>query len=83
MAKRVNVKEASNLTGLSEYTLRRGAMEARYPHIRIGTPGMRRRLKFDIELLEEYLKQEAIDNATVKPATQENIFYGKLRKIQE
>ena len=83
MARRVNVKEASHETGLSEYALRRGAMEGRYPHIRIGTPGMRQRLKFDIELLEEYLKQEAIDNAKVKTVTQEKIYYGKLRKVQE
>lgn len=63
MGKRVGLKEASVLMGLSKHELRTGALSGKYPSYRVG--GERGRIIFDLELLEERIQQLMIEN-TVK-----------------
>jgi excisionase family DNA binding protein len=80
MGRRVGIKEAAAITGLSEYTLRSGIKQNRFPHIRTGLGSGK--FLLDIELMEEYLRQEAKDNTM--PAAQSNVIhYGQLRRIAE
>ena len=78
MGKRATISEVSTLTGLSEYALRKGIREGRYPHIRTGIGSGK--ILVDIELLEEYLAQEARDNAAYGQS--EAVKYGQLRKVK-
>ena len=50
-------KEASALTGLSEWELRRGYKAGEYPAILIGRGGRARRLRWDLELLQEQIRR--------------------------
>ena len=83
MGKRVKLPEAAKQVGLSEYALRMGCKQGRYPHIVIGGAGVKKRILIDIELLEEYLEQEARDNVTYKDGQNETVNYGQLRKVRE
>lgn len=49
----VNTKEASRITGLSEYELRRGYLEGKYPALVIGRGDSRRRLRWNMAALQE------------------------------
>jgi len=79
--KRMTIKDATKITGLTEYTLRRGIAEGRYPHIRTGGPG-KGRILIDLDLLEERLKQDALDS-TRNIDTASAINYGRLRRVAE
>jgi len=79
MTRRVTVPQASTITGLSEYAIRKGVKERRYPHIRTGL-GVGKIL-IDIDLLEQYLAQEARDNATCENSN--IIHFGQLRRLSE
>lgn len=83
MATRVTVSEASKLTGLTEYTPRQRIKQGRFPHIR--TSGDRGNVLIDIELLNRYLEQEAIDNINDRQEQKQaqEIVYGKLRVVAE
>ena len=48
----VNTKAAAQATGLSEYELRRGWKEGRYPALVIGRGDDRRRLRWNLEALQ-------------------------------
>ena len=48
----VTTKQAAKATGLSEYELRRGWKEGRYPALVIGSGDERRRLRWNLEALE-------------------------------
>ena len=48
----VTTKQAAEATGLSEYELRRGFLEGRYPALQIGRGDQRRRLRWNLEALE-------------------------------
>lgn len=52
----LTVKEASNLTGLTEHELRLGAQQGRYPYIRPGKGGAKAPYLFDIDLLNKAIK---------------------------
>lgn len=45
--------KAAEITGLSVWELRKGAMEGRYPHIKAGN-----RFMYDVDLLEETIRNE-------------------------
>ena len=81
MSKRVTVTQAAKQTGLSEYAIRTGIKQGRIPHIR--TSGFKGKILLDIDLVEQSLRQEAInstidaDNDNVKP-----IGYGTLRAVK-
>ncbi|MBR4500883.1 MAG: hypothetical protein IKP22_03205 [Clostridia bacterium] len=48
----VTTKEAAEVTGLSEYELRRGFLEGKYPALVIGRGDQRRRLRWNLEALQ-------------------------------
>ena len=53
----VTTKQAAEATGLSEYELRRGWKEGRYPALVIGR-GDERRLRWNLEALEEAIRAQ-------------------------
>ena len=83
MGKRMKIPEAEKRVGLSEYALRIGCKQGKYPHITIGGTGVKKRILIDIELLEEYLVQEAKANVTYVEGQDETVNYGQLRRIPE
>ena len=54
----VNTKEASRITGLSEYELRRGYLEGKYPALVIGRGDQRRRLRWNMEALQDAILRQ-------------------------
>lgn len=48
----MNTKQAAKATGLSEYELRRGWKEGKYPALVIGRGDERRRLRWNLEALQ-------------------------------
>ena len=54
----VKTRKASEHTGLSEYELRRGFKEGRYPALVIGRGDQRRRLRWDLEALDAAIKKQ-------------------------
>jgi hypothetical protein len=74
--------EASALTGISKSTLALEAKRGRFPHIKIGRQGTRRKIMFEMDLLEECLKKEALDS--MKPQAEEAVWGGGgLREIKK
>ena len=53
----VNTEKASQETGLSEYELRRGWAEGRYPALVIGRSDQRKRLRWNLETLETAIEK--------------------------
>lgn len=53
----VSTKEAAKVTGLSEYELRIGWKQGRYPALVIGTGGKRPRLRWRLDLLEASIQK--------------------------
>jgi len=74
MGKKALLREASEVTGMSQWFLRQGARNGTIPCIKTGN-----RYVFDIELLEEYLKNLANENLRVKEKNVNK--YGSLRKV--
>jgi len=74
MGKKALLREASEVTGMSQWYLRQGAKNGTIPCIRSGN-----RYVFDIELLEEYLKKLAFENTKKKEENSGR--YGSLRKV--
>ena len=79
MGKRVTILQAVELTGLSEYALRTGIKQGKYPYIRVGLGNGK--ILIDIDLLEQYLQQEAISNTQSNNLVTGVINFGKLRKV--
>lgn len=53
----LNTAEAAAATGLSQYELRRGGKEGRYPVVLCGSPGMKfRKQKWNLAALEEAIR---------------------------
>ena len=60
----LTTEEAAAATGLSQYELRRGGKEGRYPVILCGSPGCRfRKQKWVLSALEDAIRQQ-MDHAT-------------------
>ena len=78
MRRFIPIKEAIIETGLSEYAIRLGVRQRRFPYTRIG--GIKGKILIDIELLEEYLRQEAEDNA-VQRNNPEIYQISKIRRV--
>lgn len=53
----VTTKQAAEATGLSEYELRRGFLEGKYPALVIGRGDQRRRLRWNLEALQAAILQ--------------------------
>ncbi len=60
MGMRMNIKEAAQKVGLSEWSLRAGIKQGRYSFIKVGMG--RGRIFVDIDILEAELKTEAQEN---------------------
>lgn len=56
----VNTEEAARTTGLSEYELRIGYKQGRYPALEIGRGSRRRSLRWDIDLLRKTLEERML-----------------------
>ena len=54
----VTTKQAAKATGLSEYELRRGWKEGKYPALVIGRGDERRRLRWNLETLQAAILKE-------------------------
>jgi len=54
----VNTHEAAKKTGLSEYELRLGFKQGRYPALEIGRGDRRRSLRWDLDVLREALRRQ-------------------------
>ena len=54
----VNTKKASQATGLTEYELRIGFKQGRYPALEIGRGNRRRSLRWDLDVLQEALRRQ-------------------------
>lgn len=77
MGKKVGVREAAEIIGLSQWELRTGAKAGKYPSIRVGD-AEKGKIVFDIELLEKHIEkmmQESIEFTSEVPQR------GKLRKL--
>jgi excisionase family DNA binding protein len=74
MAKRLLLNPAAEALGVTPHFLRTEAKAERIPHIRCGN-----RYLFDVDQVEEFLKQRAIANVKIEPYV--NASYGVLRKI--
>ena len=61
----VNITQASQLTGLSTYALRKGAKSGRFPSIRAGESETGKIL-FELQLLAQALATEAWSSAKQK-----------------
>lgn len=73
MTKKAYLKEAAEELGFTYYQLRRMAKERKIPFLKSGN-----RYIFDIELCNEYLKNEAMENIKQVQAVKQ---YGVLRKV--
>jgi excisionase family DNA binding protein len=76
MGKKALLKDAAKAVGLTRNALYRMARAGEVPYIRVG--GARGRYVFDIEQLEEFLKQKALEN--VRQPEEDG--YGKLRVVR-
>lgn len=54
----VNTKRAAQETGLTEYELRLGFKQGRYPALEIGRGNRRRSLRWDLEVLCDSLRRQ-------------------------
>ena len=58
MSKLLTTAEASTATGLSEYELRMGAKDGRYPVILTGKPGNQfRKMKWNLDALNDAIRK--------------------------
>ena len=58
MARLLTTEEAAAATGLSQYELRLGAKDGRYPVIMLGKPGNKfRKMRWNLDALNDALRQ--------------------------
>lgn len=73
---RMLLKDAAKALGVSKHFLYTEARAGRIPHFRAGN-----RYIFDIEQVDEFLRQKALESVR-KQEEEKIVEYGKLRKIQ-
>ena len=78
MQRMVNIKEASKLTGLSIWEIKRGCRDGDYPYIRIGEG--RGKFLFDIDLLKEEITRRLMANMQ-NNKEKENILPFGIRRV--
>lgn len=62
MNRLLTTKEVAELTGLSEYELRLGAKQGRYPVIMLGSPDSKsRRMRWNLEALQEAIEKQMLE----------------------
>lgn len=75
MGRKVLRKEIAEITGLSVWDINRRVKMGKIPVLFAGN----KKAIFDVELVEEYLKKEALSNVKQED---EIVNYGVLRKVQ-
>lgn len=60
----VTTEQASKAVGLSQYELRRGWKEGRYPALVIGRQEQRRRLRWNLEVLQAAIMEQMKERAS-------------------
>lgn len=60
MGMKLNIKEASNVVGLTETALRTGIKQGKYSYLRVGRG--RGHILLDVDILEAEIKEEAKQN---------------------
>ncbi|MDO5377327.1 MAG: hypothetical protein Q4G52_03235, partial [Clostridia bacterium] len=60
MMRFVNTREAARETGLSEYTLRQGFKQGRFPALEVGRGSRRRWLRWGLDVLESWLEERIL-----------------------
>ena len=73
MGKRGGLREAALHTGLSVHELRIGALNNKYPHMRLGGP--RGKMWFDFDMLDDAIKKLMLDGCDDGEET------GKIRPV--
>lgn len=76
MGKRMGIKEASKVTGLSEWELRTGCKSGKYPHMRVGSANGK--ILFDIDILEDHIKKMMLESVQAEEVQE----YGIIRKVK-
>ena len=61
----VNTEKAAQATGLTAYELRLGFKQGRYPALEIGRGNRRRSLRWDLDVLQEALRQQMTEKQAV------------------
>jgi hypothetical protein len=78
--RRATIKEAAELTGLTERKLSCGCKAGRYPHIEAGMGAVRHKYLFDMDRLEEALRKEELE-ALEGLRANERLVFGGLRRL--
>jgi hypothetical protein len=81
MKKMITVKEAASVSGLSEYEIRIGLKQGRFPYYAVGNKG--KKFLLDCELFLETLKNISMDNmqAAKEESIENNITFMPIRKV--
>lgn len=77
MGKKVLLKEASKITGLSEWELRIGVKNGKYPALKVGSG--RGKYIFDLDLLNDRIVKLMLENVCERKS--DTIEFSKIRKI--
>ncbi len=77
MARRMLLKDAAEALGVTKHFLYTNARAGKIPHFRAGN-----RYIFDIEQVDEFLKQKALENVREEQEDKKVIQYGQLRRIE-
>ena len=77
MSRRMLIKDAAEALGVTKNYLYTEARAGRIPYIRAG-----KRYIFDVDQVEEFLKNKALENVRQEENHENIIQYGKLRRIQ-
>lgn len=82
MKKMITVKEAASISGLSEYEIRIGLKQGRFPFYAVGNKG--KKYLLDCELFIETLNTIVINNMQVvkEESIENNISFIPIRKVK-
>jgi len=76
MSRRVKLKQAAEITGLSEFELRQGCINRKYPHMRVGN-SRTGKIIFDLDLLEERIQEIMLENVSDEIEEEQ----GRIRRV--
>lgn len=79
MGKRVGIKEAAELVGLSEWELRQGINTGKYPAMKVGVG--KGKYILDIDLLEERIQELMKSNIRENCDHMSELNYGRMRRV--
>jgi predicted site-specific integrase-resolvase len=65
MSRKLNLKQASEVTGLSYWYLRKAVLEGKIPYIR-ASEGKKGKIILDHDLLESFIEKLMMENVSIK-----------------